>query len=56
MEVFGQASHKVVVNLTAGSADKAFPSYGYNSICKSAKKMALNILAKENMDVKVSQV
>uniref|UniRef100_A0A914E7X5 Uncharacterized protein n=1 Tax=Acrobeloides nanus TaxID=290746 RepID=A0A914E7X5_9BILA len=52
-EAFGQASHKVVVNMTAHSADNAYPSYGYNSICKSAKKMALNILAKERDDIKV---
>uniref|UniRef100_A0A914E466 Uncharacterized protein n=1 Tax=Acrobeloides nanus TaxID=290746 RepID=A0A914E466_9BILA len=53
MELFGQASHKVVVDVTASSAFLPIASFGYNCISKAARKMAFDTLAKERNDIKV---
>jgi len=53
LEVFKGIHKKKIVNLTAPSATNANPSFGYTSISKSAKLIALNILAKEEPSVKV---
>jgi short-subunit dehydrogenase involved in D-alanine esterification of teichoic acids len=53
MELFGKASHKVVVDVTAKSAFLPMSSFGYNCISKAARKMAFDTLAKERNDIKV---
>jgi len=53
LDVFKGIHKKKIVNLTAPSATNANPSFGYTSISKSAKLIALNILAKEEPSVKV---
>uniref|UniRef100_A0A914WVQ5 Uncharacterized protein n=1 Tax=Plectus sambesii TaxID=2011161 RepID=A0A914WVQ5_9BILA len=52
-DVFKGIQKKRIVNMTAPSASNANPSFGYTSIAKSAKQIALNILAKEESGVKV---
>jgi len=53
LDIFKNANVKTIVNMTAPSANEAYPSFGYTSISKSAKQMALNILAKEEPEIKV---
>uniref|UniRef100_A0A1I7ZRB4 NAD(P)-binding protein n=1 Tax=Steinernema glaseri TaxID=37863 RepID=A0A1I7ZRB4_9BILA len=50
-EVFHNATSKVVVDLTAPSADNAYPSFGYTSMAKSARKMGLDSARKMGLDV-----
>jgi NAD(P)-dependent dehydrogenase (short-subunit alcohol dehydrogenase family) len=53
LDVFKAAAHKTIVNLTGSSAQVPYPSFGYTAMAKASRQMALNILAKEEKDVKV---
>uniref|UniRef100_A0A914VPZ6 Uncharacterized protein n=1 Tax=Plectus sambesii TaxID=2011161 RepID=A0A914VPZ6_9BILA len=53
VEVFEAVPKKFLVNMTAHSVHVPIPTFGYSSISKAGVEMGLNVLAKENPDVKV---
>jgi hypothetical protein len=53
VEVFEKIPKKFLVNMTAQSVAVPIPSFGYSTISKAGLEMGLNVLAKENPDIKV---
>ncbi|TKR87204.1 hypothetical protein L596_011645 [Steinernema carpocapsae] len=52
-DVFHNSTRKVVVNMTAPSAENPYSSFGYTGMAKSSRKMGFDILSKEHPEIKV---
>ena len=56
LDVFRSVKKRTILNMTAKSATIPRPSFGMTSMAKASRQLLLSILAKEEPDVRVSDL